>query len=284
MSVLRGSTDSRFDLMTTSGRNTFRWSLREYAEHLLEPSDGVLDAVSATLARSTIAQAGRTVTDHSIEEATSEHSPPNAELIHLLFNLDRHLVAVEYNSSVMSTRQWLSSLTHILDDGARANGYVPGIRIEPVPRQDEVISAFRSFEILTRLRVRLRIPNPELDRRTERLRREMINGDIRDYTQDMRNPNGLSKSENALPFATAAMAQAGYKEGEVILTGVQDGKRRTIRTGNRATRGRIDGLKEFVRGMGANARTQEGQRVIAAILKEVDKLAEPPAPPEQVPE
>ena len=44
-------------------------------------------------------------------------------------------------------------------------------------------------------------------------------------------------------------------------------------------RGRIDGLKDFVRGMGANARTLETKNVVARILEEVDRLVEPPPPP-----
>jgi len=75
------------------------------------------------------------------------------------------------------------------------------------------------------------------------------------------------------------MAQAGYKDGEVIMTGLRDGRRRTIRTGKRAARGRIDGLKGFIRGIGANAQTVEGRRIVGAILEEVDRLVEiPPLP------
>ena len=105
----------------------------------------------------------------------------------------------------------------------------------------------------------------------------MLDGGIRDYTQDMRNPKGLSQAEDALPFASAAMAQAGYKEGDVVLTGLRDGRLRTVRTGKKAVRGSLEGLKDFVRGMAANARSQEAQHVLAAIMDEVDRIAEPPA-------
>jgi hypothetical protein len=194
--------------------------------------------------------------------------------------MERHLVIVEYNSVLMTSELWRHSLHKILDAGARSLEFQSVIRLEPVPREAEILAAFRSFQTLTRLRVRLRIPNPELDRRTERLRRELAAGEIREYTQDMRNPRGLSQSEDHLPFATAAIAQAGYKDGEISMTGYRDGKRRTVRTGKRAARGRIEGLKEFVRGMAANAKSKETQAAIASILDEVNRIAELPASPE----
>ena len=51
----------------------------------------------------------------------------------------------------------------------------------------------------------------------------MRNGGIAEYLQDMRNPKGLSKSAGKLPHASAEIAQAGYKKGEVTLAGVRDG-------------------------------------------------------------
>ncbi len=277
--VISTSTDSRFDRTTESRRGTFKWSLREFTTYEFEGNDRT-PVAGATFARSVITQTGQTVTDSSIEDALSQISPPYAETMHMFFNLMRHIVAVEYNSMVMATSQWRSSLHDILDAAAHSLEFQSSLRLEPVPREDEVLTAFRSFERLTRLRVRLRIPNPELDRRTERLRRDLQSGAIREYTQDMKNPRGLSKSEENLPFATAAMAQAGYKEGDVILTGYRGNKLQSIRTGGKAIRGRIDGLKDFVRGMAANAKAKETRAAIASILEEVDRLAEAPTPPD----
>ncbi len=280
ISVLRAAADSQFDLTNEIRRNTFTWSLREYAEYELERPKEQIAVVGLTLARSVVARAGRTVTESSIEDALSEFSPPTADEVHLLFNLSRHLVAVEYNSIVMSTQLWRASLQTILQRAARSLEFDSEIRIEPVPREEEVLNTFRSFSRLTRLRVRLRIPNPELDRRTERLRRQMLEGNIRDYTQDMRNPKGLSKEETALPYATAAMAQAGYKDGEVILSGYRDGRLTTVKTGKRAARGRVEELKDFLRGIAANAKSKETRAVVGAIMDEVDRIAEAPALPE----
>ncbi len=277
--VLSASTDSRFDLTFESDRATYKWSLREFTDYREEPEGKLPSIVSVTLARSVITKTGQTVTDQGIEAARSELSPPAADTMHLFFYMTRHLVVVEYNSSVMSSEQWRLSLHAILDNGARSLEFQSVIRLEPVPREAAILTAFRSFQTLTRLRVRLRIPNPELDRRTERLRRELVAGEIRDYTQDMRNPRGLSQSEEGLPFATAAMAQAGYKDGDVTMSGYREGKRTNLRTGKRAARGRMEGLKDFVRGMAANAKSKETRTAIASIMEEVDRIVETPEPP-----
>jgi hypothetical protein len=278
--ILSFATDSRFDETTASKRGTFKWSLREFVSYELGEPLPAPTVIGVTLARSVISQSGVTVTEKSIEDAMSELSPPPANIVHLIFYMARHLVAIEYNSALMHTHLWRSSLHSILDSSAHALEFQSLLRLEPVPREEEVMQVFRSFQRITRLRVRLRMPNPELDRRTERLRKELVAGGIRDYNQDMRNPRGLSQSEENLPAATAAMAQAGYKEGDVVMSGYRDGRFTTVRTGNRAARGRIDGLKDFIRGIGTNARAKETRNVVSSILEEVDRIAETPVPPQ----
>jgi hypothetical protein len=194
--------------------------------------------------------------------------------------MQRHLVVVEFNSLLMHTQLWRSSLHSILDASARSLELQSSLRLEPVPREEEISKVFRSFQRLTRLRVKLRIPNPELDRRTERLRKELEAGNIREYSQDMKNPRGLSQSEQNLPAATVEMAQAGYKDGDVVMSGYRDGRFTTVRTGNRAARGRIDGLRDFIRGIASNAKAKETRAAVQSILDEVDRISEAPAPPQ----
>src|SRR5271157_177967 len=81
--VLKAATDSRFDLTSGAGRNTFKWGLREFAEYDLERANQPVSVVGVTLARSVIARAGQTVTEDSIEDALSELSPPAADTAHL---------------------------------------------------------------------------------------------------------------------------------------------------------------------------------------------------------
>jgi hypothetical protein len=277
--VLEQVTKNDFDLIQESGRATYSWAAREFVNIDSLEADGQNIVYSLSLGRSTLQQRGQTVTDQSIEEALTTFYPPSAEIIHLLFYMKRHLVVVEYNSSLMQTQAWRNSIHSMLARAARSLDFLSEIRLEPIPRDEEILNAFRSFDRLTRLRVRLRIPNPEMDRRTERLRQDMLRGEIREYTQDMKNPAGLSKLEDGLPFATAAMAQAGYKDGEVIMTGIRNARRLTVRTGKIAVRGKLDGLKDYIRGIGVTARTAEGRRVVRSILEEVDRLAEVPSQP-----
>ena len=275
MNVIEKVTNPDFFIVTMSGRNTFQWNVREFFS---EP-DGEQISCGINLGRSVLERSGQTATADGFEEATTTFLPPPAETFHLFFYMKRHLVAVEYRSEIMKNQLWRSSLHEMLDDAARSEGFTSKIRLEPVPQDEKILKAFKSFERLTRLRVKLRIPNPELDRRTERLRLEMVADGIREYTQDMKNPTGLSLSEDGRPYATAAMAQAGYKEGEVTLVGIRNGKRSTIKTGNRAARGRVDGLSDFIRGLSGNLRTQEAKRALALITEEVDRIVELPALP-----
>ncbi|HEY4932211.1 MAG TPA: hypothetical protein VII23_11625 [Terriglobales bacterium] len=148
--VLRVVTESRFDLTSEAGRNTYGWSLREFLEYDLERAISI-PILGLTLARSVIARSGQTVTEDSIEDALSEFSPPTAETAHLFFYLSRHLVAVEYNSAIMNTQLWRSSLHRLLDEASKALEYTSSIRLEPVPKEEEVLGAFRSFAKLTSL-------------------------------------------------------------------------------------------------------------------------------------
>jgi hypothetical protein len=275
MAVLEAVTNPQFFVLTPSGRNTFQWQAREFTTGA--ESDATV--CKLTLGRSLIERSGQTATPDRFEDATTTFLPPPAETIHLVFQMERHLVGVEYRSELMKTHLWRNSLHTLLDLAAETSGFTSRLRLEPIPQSETILKAFRSFDRLTRLRVKLRIPNPELDRITERLRVEMVENNIREYTQDMHNPAGLSLSEGGRPYATAAMAQAGYKDGEVTMVGVRNGKRSVVRTGNRAARGRIEGLSDFVRGLSSNLRTQEARRAVALIVQEMDRVVELPTPP-----
>lgn len=264
-----------FSAITISGRDVYQWNLREYA--LQEAQGGTVCTVN--FGRSVLERSGQTATPVGFEQATTTFLPPLADTFHLFFYMARHLVAIEYRSELMKTQVWKKALHDMFDDGALSLDFTSRLRLEPVPQNETILRTFKSFQRLTRLRVKLRIPNPELDRRTEILRQEMVEDGIREYTQDMKNPAGLSLSEVGRPYATAAMAQAGYKEGEVTMVGLRNGKRTTIKTGNRAARGRIDGLSAFVRGLSSNLKSSEAREAISLITQEIDRLAELPTPP-----
>jgi hypothetical protein len=144
--------------------------------------------------------------------------------------------------------------------------------LEEVPEKHEIIKLFRSFERLTRVKVYLRLPNPELSRYTRALYKDLENGGIREYLQDMKNPGGLSKSEEARPYASVALAEEGYKSGEVLFEGHQEGKFIEVKSSEEAARGKLEILKDYVRGISASAKAKETQRVLKAITAEIDRL------------
>jgi hypothetical protein len=267
--VIEQATSSRFDIVLPSGRKRYLWSLRHFRTYT---GFGGL-VVGVTLARSILEQEGITVTDSGIAAGVSTSAPPLAETMELLFFMDRHLVAVERVGGLMQTRRWREAVERVLAGAARELGFRSGIALEPKPQKNEIIQAFRSFSVLTRLRVYLRLPNPELSRYTQSLYKDLQNGGIREYLQDMRNPNGLNKAEDARPFASAAMAEEGYKEKEVVLEGYKSGRYERIVTGQSAARGTISELRDFVRGLRANAQTKETARVLQAIAEEIDRIA-----------
>lgn len=268
LSNLEKACSADFDQTQETSRSEFLWSLRQFREY------GELATrrlASVVLARSVIRRDGLIVTDEGIAHGTSSSSPPLAAAMVLLFDLDRHLVAVEHTGDLSQTA-WKDFVEKIFSEAALSAGWTSTIAIEPVPEKYGIIRLFMSFEILTRMKVNLRIPNPELSRYTKTLYKDLEESGVREYSQDMKNPNGLSKSESARPYASAALAEQGYKDGEVEFEGVRAGEHDTVRSGADAARGRVPVLRDFVRGLHANANTQEGKRALRAILDEIDKL------------
>ncbi len=272
--ILSEAATGRFDMQTSARTATYQWSVREFVIH-----EDLADSpvVRLSLMRLLRIKSGLTVTDEGIEEVLSESSPPLGTAIHLFFHLRRHLVAVEYNSTLMTTSSWLTALHQILGGSAHSLEFRSQLRLEPVPKPEEIINAFRRFDVLTRVRVNLRLPNPDLTRYTKHLYEDMQNGQIREFLQDMRNPSGLSKNEDALPFAAAAMAQSGYKKGEIILEGIRDKKRSVIRTGRKAVRAKLERIRDFARGIGVNAKSKEAREAVVAIVEEINRLTDSPA-------
>lgn len=111
-----------------------------------------------------------------------------------------------------------------------------------------------------------------LSRYTRSLYEDLENGGIREYLQDMKNPGGLSKSEVARPYASVALAEKGYKSGEVLFEGIKEGKFAKVRSSEEAARGKLEILKDYVRGISANAKAKETQQALKAITSEIDRL------------
>lgn len=267
--VLRTASSPDFDESQETKTAHFKWSVREFSEYQL--LDRSRHLCSVLLARSVVSKDGLIVTDEGISSGTSASYPPPASIMRVFFDLTRHLVAVEHTGD-LSITAWRDHLERILQNAAIKLGWATSLTLEPVPESNGIVGLFRSFELLTRLKVTLRIPNPELTRYTRAIYEELIEIDVREYTQDMRNPAGISKSESARPFATAVLAEQGYRKGEVHFEGVRDGVFETVLSGSIAARGTIPAMRDYVRGMQANAKTKEAKSILVSIINEIDKL------------
>ena len=269
---------SKHDVSTSGAKNRWKWSLRDFDTsnpNIFGTHGGI---VSTRYARSLIEQNTAIVTDDSIVEGTSHAEPAAATPIRIVFYMQRHLVAVEHSSAVMSTHAWLDALHHVFDSAAVALNIRTQIRLEPVPEANQVMEAFFSFQRLTQIRVTLRLPNPEISRYGQGLFDQMKSGGIREYLNDLKNGSGLSQSEGQLPHAIASLAQDGYKKGEVVMSGVKEGRQTRIKTGRNAARGQVERVRDFVRGQVTIARSKEAQSALAAILEESDRMHPAPQP------
>jgi hypothetical protein len=274
--LLKSSVNPDFDSTTENEKTTLKWSLREFIEFTPEGgADG--EVLGLVLARSLMSQAAPTVTDDGIEDTRSEMRPAPAITVHMFFYMQRHIVAVEHHSAIFATDAWRKAVHGIFKSAAKEQETTSTLQLEPIPGQDEILNTFRSFSKLVKLRVKLRMPNPEMTRITERLKDDMEKGGVREYLHQMYSPNGLNKSEDAIPFAAVALAQAGYKDGEVFMEGTKDGKRQKIKTGLKAERTGLDLMREFVKGALANAKTKECNQVLSSVIKRINEVVLPPA-------
>lgn len=274
--AVEGACSSEFDNEQETRNAKYKWGLRHFNDYPdYFPNRKILSVV---LARSVLEKDGLIVTEDGISIGSSASYPPLASTMILFFDMKRHLIAVEH-SGELSQVLWKDRLEEILGDVLLSQGKASSIRLEPVPEKHEIIGLFHSFDRITRIKATLRIPNPELTRYTKSLYEDLRASDVREYTQDMKNPNGLSKSEEARPFATAVLAQQGYKSGDVQIEGFRNDGFEKVISGSSASRGSIKSLKDFVRGLSANAKAKETQKVLSEIAKEIDRIH----PPEVLP-
>ncbi len=272
MKIAKSSTEMRLDKHIKTKVSLFIWSLRNYVEYS-NTEDNTTRVFSLTLARSLERQTGKTVTDSGIVESLSELNPPLIDIaINIFFFLERHLIAVEYNSTLMRSSKWLDITHEILDSAAEFCRFTSQIRLEPIPYEEELLTSFRSFAKLTRLRAHLVIPNPDLSNLTKKLYEEMSSDGIVEWISEMRNPFGLSQSVEGRPHAIAALAQEGYKKGHITMEGIVDGNLKTIKTGEKAAIGEVDIPKVDVDAIINSPNTSKSKRILIKIINAVNRI------------
>ncbi len=272
-SVLRAMTKPDYDVDFETKKGVYLWSVREFQSFPGIAPNNTDRIIQLVLSRSVLEQAGQTVTDSGIEDAVTQLAPPPANSMLILVYLDRHIVAVEHNAQLLSSARWRRAFETVSRRAAQAMDFRSQLALEPIPEQKKLLEIFRSFPKLIRLRLKVRLPNPELSRHTKRLYDDLCQGGIREYTQDMRNSSGLNTEDGALPHASVALAEAGYKDGPVTFVGVKGGQKERVVTGKQAARGNLDGLRDYMRGLKDNARAKETRMVLDSLMKEIDRIA-----------
>lgn len=274
ITVLKTACDSQWDFRHEATTAIYDWGLRNFEFLQTDLPDESI--CSLTLAKATIEKDGAIFTPSSVQLGTSVAQPPPAAFVKIIFNMKRHLVAVEHNSAITNGNGWLKAFHEIIQRSAVSLEFSSIIELQAKPKKSEILETFMSFQRLTRIKVKLLLPNPELSRLTQHLYDELREGGVRLFIADMRNPGGLSQKEQTLPHAAAAMAEDGYKKGEVLLEGVRGGRKESVKTGTQPARGKVEGIKDFVRGQASAVRTLEGKAVTDAILKEIDRVSDQP--------
>ncbi len=236
LAIIQNACEKLFDDKSTGIKNSFVWGLRNYRLHFVQNDhDDFHNAIaSVCIFRAIEAKYGLVVTEDGITEDFSSENPPSALAVRIIFHMRRHLVAVEYSSALMNSNVWREMLEKILYKSSQALGYRTAIHLEPVPQENEVMREFQSFELLNRLKVRLRLPNPEISRSAKLVYDQMQNGGIDEWLTEMKRKQGLNTASGNLPHSVASLAQAGYKSGSVVMTGYSGGEYKKVVTGNHA--------------------------------------------------
>ncbi|KKR49262.1 MAG: hypothetical protein UT86_C0001G0234 [Candidatus Magasanikbacteria bacterium GW2011_GWC2_40_17] len=255
--------------------NRYRWDVRNFKGIIFPSNDR--EMACFFIARSRTMESGAIVTDTGFRDGETEPDPPLADRAFVVFDLTRHLVAVERRAFVPQSNRWKIAVEDILLQAALQLGYRDTVVLEPQPAQDEILSVFRSFSRLTRLKLSLKLPNPELSNLSRLLFDEMRESRIRDYKQDMHNPAGLSQQEGLIPHASADIAQNGYKKGTVSFEGIRDGRFQKIDAGAEAARGILPLDRDlFVESMRAEEPPGVAETAVDMITAETDRLLPPP--------
>jgi hypothetical protein len=238
--------NSNYDYTKKTSRAVYTWSLRGYRD-LNEDFSCIILAKSQRSVDTTI------VTDDSVMLGTSVSSPPPAETIVLLIMWSRHIVAVENRSGMTTGETWLRNFENIIQNAKVQLSIPVAPSLEPIPLRNTILSHLSSFDKIYKFRVRLKLPNPELNRWARHIYDEMIDQQLSEYLQEFVSPAGIRKDENSKAYSSAALAELGYKEGGVQIDGERDGSRMQLYEGRSAISGRVDQLRSFVRGLATNA-------------------------------
>lgn len=278
--VLEAAATQEFDVIRKGRRSDYRWALREvvFDSVVYEPAESASRPfVFVTFSREIMSRRGPIIGSEGITHGTSTFNPPPATLVRLLIDLRRHIVAIEDVSGVIAPNTgWKTTLHTILDSAAWSLGFTSMLQLNPVLPAETVAERVMAFDRLTRLRVTLRIPNPDLGPSFKSLYEQMERGGVRELTQDMRNERGLNLGSDSLPRAVLDMATRGYRKGTIRLYGYSSGRKEDLIMDEEIARIEIDDRSDsgdliaFLEGYAAGQGSAPVKRFARAIIKRID--------------
>lgn len=257
-----------YDFKKETRRAVYTWSLRNYQN--LEN-----DFSSVVLARSQLQKTSTIVTDDSLTVGDSISNPPPADTIVLLFYWKRHIVIVENRAGMTTGETWLRNFHAIIENAKSYTSIPVAPRLEPISVRGTILEHLRTLDKVFRFRVRLKLPNPELNRWSKQIYDEMIEQHLTEYLQEFISPTGIRVDENSKAYSSGALAELGYKEGGVQIEGQKNGESVLIDEGKTAVKGKIEQLRSFIRGIETNATSKQLKNALVRIESEVNRLFPP---------
>jgi hypothetical protein len=265
LSVISGH---EYDFKRETRRAIYIWSVRNFQN--LDDNFS-----SLVLARSQLQKTSTIVTDDSLTVGDSVANPPPADTIIMLIMWSRHLVIVENRAGMTTGETWLRNFHAIIDNAKSYTSIPVAPRLEPIPIRGTILEHLRNLDKIFRFRVRLKLPNPELNRWSKKIFDEMVREHLTEYLQEFYSPNGIRADKNSKAYSSAALAELGYKEGGVQIEGQKDGEIVQIDEGKTAIKGKLDQLRSFIRGLETLAKGKETSKALVRIEKEVNRLFPP---------
>jgi hypothetical protein len=264
------ASQSHFDIIHETNHNKYKWSFRKGTVIVDGNENKLLNTY--VLGKSLLEKDAIVVDDNGFHEDRTYSQPAPAETMEILVYWKRHIVLIENRSKMVTGETWLKHYNEIMIKVAEEMDYKKVPQLENIPIVKSIISIFNKLKKVTRIKVHLELPNPDMSRLSKSLKEKLEEDSIQELKQDMFNPNGISKKEEGLPLSSLALAELGYKKGSVFIEGIGENGFEKYETGNKTAKGSLHGFKNFIKGLGINTKTKEGTNIIAAIEQELERI------------
>jgi hypothetical protein len=268
--VFLAAAHEKYDIIKSRPRSGVRWSIRDVSQD----NAALIDRpyVAGIFSHETTYKRGPIVIPEGVVFGTSEINPPMASPVRFYIDLTRHIVAIEDVPSIMQQKTgWQKIFQLILNSAAHGLNYTSRVDIEPIAPRQIVEERLRSFDRITRLRLTLRIPNPDLMPEFKKLFDELEESGIRELTEDMRSERGLKMEANSIPRMSIDMAMNGYRKGSVHVYGQRNGRAERFTIADDVARIDLRDLRSYVEGMETAADKRGEKRLLKAIIERIDE-------------